>query len=264
MSDTHEYDEETAQLEAAALQTPAMVGRRQLVSELLDLQPGETVLSIGCGPGFEPAALADSDGVVHAIDRSDIMLARAARYCGDLSHVTYAQADARALPVASETFDAATAVQVYEYVEDIQTAVAELVRVLRPGGRAVVCDADFDSFVWHSADRERMERVIDAWHDHRPRPHLGTQLASYLRTAGLAIERIQPYSILNTQFDENTFVYYLSQFIERFVADHAAIGPDEATAWADDLQTAEEAGKTFFNYTLYLYVVRKPESGERD
>lgn len=42
MSDTHEYDEETAQLEAAALQTPAMVGRRQLVSELLDLQPGET------------------------------------------------------------------------------------------------------------------------------------------------------------------------------------------------------------------------------
>lgn len=108
-----------------------------------------------------------------------------------------------------------------------------------------------------------MKRVINAWHDHRPRPHLGAQLAPYLRTAGLAIERIQPYSILNTQLDEDAFVFYLSQFVERFVADHAAIGPEEATAWADDLQIPDEAGRMFFNFTLYCYLVRKP-ADERD
>lgn len=236
-----------------------MVDRRRLVGELLDLDAGESVLSIGCGPGFEPAALADGgSGAVHAVDRSNSILALAARYCGD--RVTFAQGDARALPVASEAFDAATAVQVYEYVEDVQTAVDELARVLRPGGRAVVCDADFDSFVWHSPDRERMECVLNAWHDHRPRPHVGAQLPPYLRTAGLTIERVQPYSIRNTQFDEDTFVFHLAQFIERFVADHAAIGPEEATAWVDDPQTAEDAGRTFFNYTLYCYLVRKPTS----
>lgn len=83
-----EYDEVEAQREAATLQTPAIVERRQFVSELLGLQSGEMVLSVGCGPGFEPAALADSDGVVHAVDRSDTVLALAERYCSDLSNVT--------------------------------------------------------------------------------------------------------------------------------------------------------------------------------
>lgn len=261
MGDILEYDEEEAQREAATYQTPAIVKLRQLVSELLDLHPSERVLSIGCGPGLEPAALADStddSGQVHAIDRSDAMLALSERYCSDLPYVTFAQGDATALPVADGTFDAATAIRVYEYIEDLRTAIAELSRVLRPGGRAVVCDADFDSFVWRSADRERMDRMIDAWHDHRPRPHLGSQLAPYLHDIGLAIEQVQPYSILNTRFDEDSFVYYLAQFIEDFVADHGAISSEEATAWVEDLQTVDEAGGTFFNYTQYLYVVHKP------
>ena len=46
----------------------------------------------------------------------------------------FVKADATALPFPDATFDAATSVQVYEYVADLPSALAELHRVLRPGG----------------------------------------------------------------------------------------------------------------------------------
>lgn len=255
-------DENVARREAAVCRTPALVARRQLVNELLDIRPGEALCSIGCGPGFEPAALANAtgeNGRVHAIDHNAGMLAETERRCGDRPHVTVAQNDATALAVADETFDAATAVHVYAYVNALETAVAELCRVLRPGGRAVVCDADFDSFVWRSIDNDRTERVLSAWHDHRPRPHLGSRLASHLTDAGLTVEEVRPYTICNRRFDSETFVYHLAQFIASFVANSDAIGIEEARRWCDDLRRTEEKGRTFFSYTDYCYIIHKPE-----
>jgi arsenite methyltransferase len=66
--------------------------------------------------------------------------------------------DATALPFPDGAFDAAAAVQVYAYVEDLDMALAELFRVLRPGGRAVVLDTDLDSMVWHAEARDAWSR----------------------------------------------------------------------------------------------------------
>src|SRR3981081_2280046 len=58
---------------------------------------------------------------------------------------TTAHGDAVVLPFPDGSFDAAVSTQVYEYVADMPRALAELRRVLRPGGRAVVLDTDWDS-----------------------------------------------------------------------------------------------------------------------
>ena len=82
--------------------------------------------------------------------------------------------------------------QVYEYVADIPRALAELRRVLRTGGRALVLDTDWDSVVWHVADRERHRRVMAAWEEHLVHPHLPATLPGQLRRAGFRVTGRSP------------------------------------------------------------------------
>ena len=143
------------------------------------------MLDIGSGPGFlaaEMAAEVGPDGRVHGVDPSESMLASARRRGAP---VEYGIGDALALPFPDEHFDVAVCTQVYEYVEDIAAALAEARRVLRTGGRLLVLDTDWDSIVWHSADRERMQRVLAAWNEHLADPYLPRRLPGLLRAAGL-------------------------------------------------------------------------------
>jgi SAM-dependent methyltransferase len=64
--------------------------------------------------------------------------------------------DVNALPCEDACIDIALASQVYEYVETIDAALRELARVIRPGGRAVLVDTDWESAVWASHDDVRM------------------------------------------------------------------------------------------------------------
>lgn len=261
MGETLDYDAAEARQEEAIYRTPAAAARRERVRDLLALESGDEVLSIGCGPGFEPAEIGwvvGDQGRVHGIDRSAAMLGLARHRCDLLSQVTLSQADAVDLPVADASVDAAVAVQVLEYLDTVDAALTELTRVLRPGGTAVVCDADFASLIWRSPNPQRMSRVLDAFDDHCPQPRLGSRLGPHLREAGLTVERIEPNSIVNTQLDGERFVYHLMQFIEDYAADHADIGPEDARAWATDLREQEASGETFFSFTQYCYLVRKP------
>jgi ubiquinone/menaquinone biosynthesis C-methylase UbiE len=99
------------------------------------------------------------------------------------------KADATALPFPDATFDAATSIQVYEYIADLSTALAELHRVLRPGGRALILDTDWDSIVWQATDPDRMRRVLAAWTQRFADPHLPRSLASQLRAVGFKVNQ---------------------------------------------------------------------------
>ncbi len=258
MSDPLAYHEQAAKQEERIYRTSAAATRRRRVRDLLDPSAGDSVLSIGCGPGFEPAELAPvvgDDGRVLGVDRSKAMLRLAADRCRSREQVSLAASDAAALPVTTGTVDAATAVQVYEYVPDIDAALAELNRVLAPDGHAVICDADWDGVVWRSPNPERMARVLEAFDDHCPHPRLGSRLVPKLRAAGFRVEAVVPTTVAETGLDEDAFVTHLLPAVESFVADHEAIGPDEAAAWTEDLRAADRRGETFFSYTQYLYRV---------
>ena len=265
MGGTLDYDEAEARQEEAIYRTPAAAARRERVRNLLALESGDEVLSIGCGPGFEPAEIGEAvgdGGQVHGIDQSKAMLELARERCAPLPQVTLSQANATDLPVTDGSVDAAVAVQVFEYLETVDSAISEVARVLQPGGAAVVCDADFASLVWRSPTPGRMRRVLDAFDDHCPQPRLGSRLAPHLREAGLTVDRVEPNTIVNTRLNKDTFASHLLQFIEDYAADHGDIGPTAAAAWADDLREQEAAGETFFSFTQYSYLVHKPKLAE--
>ena len=105
-------------------------------------------------------------GSLVGIDASPHTLVLARHRTQGHDNVELHLADATALPVPDAVFDAALSVQVLEYVADVDAALAELQRVLRPGGRLVVWDVDWATVSLHSSDAARTERVLRAFDRH--------------------------------------------------------------------------------------------------
>src|SRR5262249_2451444 len=99
--------------------------------------------------------------------------------------------DAARPPFPNGALDFVVAVQVYLYVPAIEQALAEAARVLRPAGRLVVVDTDWDSCVWLTADRQRHRRVMEAHGRRFVNPHLPPRLPALLRAAGLTLAEVR-------------------------------------------------------------------------
>jgi demethylmenaquinone methyltransferase / 2-methoxy-6-polyprenyl-1,4-benzoquinol methylase len=111
--------------------------RRALVDELAP-QPGQRILDVATGTGMVAAELLGrADCTVVGIDQSPEMLSRArARFAeAERSRVELMQGEAEHLPFPQASFDGLSFTYLLRYVEDPRATVAELARVVRPGGR---------------------------------------------------------------------------------------------------------------------------------
>jgi arsenite methyltransferase len=112
----------------------------QQPTEWLNIRSGEIALDVGCGPGNVTASLARAagpDGLVLGVDISEPMLARAVRAKAG-PQVGFLRADAQRLPLRDKTVDAVLSIAALQLVPDPGAALAEMARVLRPGGRLAV------------------------------------------------------------------------------------------------------------------------------
>lgn len=119
--------------------------------ELAELQPGERVVDVACGTGpvtFPAAERVQRHGAIVATDIAERMVevVREAAAQRGLSNVKVEQMDAESLRLADGAFDAALCALGLMYVPNPVAALREMLRVLRPGGRAVAA-------VWGARDR---------------------------------------------------------------------------------------------------------------
>ncbi len=253
MPDQLQFDEAQSRAVEATYATEDIARQRRATLEALDPQPGERVLDVGCGPGYLAAEIAGEvgpEGLVEGVDPSPAMLAIAARRA--LANMELSAGDALSLPAGDSSFDAAVATQVYEYVEDIAAALGEVRRVLRPGGRLVVLDTDWDSIVWRSSDDRRMERVLRAWDEHLAHPRLPRVLPELLARGGFRLRHSSIVPVLNIGYEPETYSANVLETIARFVSGRQGVAAEEASAWADDLRSLGAA--YFFSLNRYLFV----------
>lgn len=247
-----QFDDESSRRLVAAYLTPDVVAQRRSVRSLLELRPAERVLDVGVGPGFLAAEMAGEvggDGLVAGIDVSESMLALAKGRHGALD---LRAGSAGSIPYPGASFDVAVSTQVLEYVADVPAALAELRRVVRPGGRILILDTDWDSIVWRSGDDARMAAVLDSWEGHLADPRLPRRLLGELRSAGFTPGTPVVLPLLNVGFDPvHSFSAALIDIVGDFVAGRGVVPAAEVDAWKADLRSLGDG--YFFSLNRYVF-----------
>jgi SAM-dependent methyltransferase len=121
------------------LLSPSVRDEHALALRMLEIARGDWVLDVGCGPGNFTRVFADHavDGLVVGLDASETMLGRAVE-APRPDHLGYVRGDASALPFKDETFDAVCCFAALYLIEQPLRALAEIARVLAPGGRVAL------------------------------------------------------------------------------------------------------------------------------
>jgi arsenite methyltransferase len=230
--------------------------RRRHVYDALEAAPGERILDAGCGPGFYTAELLDQvgeDGFVVAVDASPQMLAVAEHRSAGRANVSFDEADVTSLPVEDASVDRAVSVQVLEYVIEVDMALAEMLRVLRPGGRAVIWDVDWKTVSWYSEDPARMQRMLAAWDEHLMHVSLPQTLARRMRAAGFENVRMEAHAFASTELTPDAYGSALLPLMRDYVAGVEGIGAVAADEWVTEQHELQERGDYFFACTQFCF-----------
>jgi ubiquinone/menaquinone biosynthesis C-methylase UbiE len=109
--------------------------RARLVVEVADLSSGDHAVDIGCGPGAAVRAAARSGARVTGVDPAPLMLRLARIVTRNEPNIVWSQGSAETLPLPEHSVTAAWSVATVHHWQDVAAGLAEVRRVLAPGGR---------------------------------------------------------------------------------------------------------------------------------
>ncbi len=115
---------------------------REKAYSLANVKEGELAADIGAGTGFVTEGLKNRGLKVIAVDRSQEMLEQMKAKFGNTMGIEYRYGEAEALPIENDFVDYTMANMYLHHVEDPLTAIKEMTRILKPGGKLVITDLD--------------------------------------------------------------------------------------------------------------------------
>ena len=251
------YNSEMAAKQEQMARTKDMVRQRAEIMRQLSPDRGEAVLEIGSGNGILVRELIEAvgpDGRVVGLDASEAILEMARHIC---PKGEFLPGDAQDLPFEDETFDAVVTAQVLCFLNDVDRAISEIHRVLKPGGRLVVLDTDWDTLIWESNDPELMARVMNDYQAVYSDAHLPRSLPRRLLRVGFANIEVGSFVVLNTSFGADTYARQSAEFAISIMESSADFTPEEQAAWLEGQEELARTGAFFFSLNRYLISAQK-------
>ncbi|MGA5569384.1 methyltransferase domain-containing protein [Streptomyces pseudogriseolus] len=236
--DSHDSRDTEALLAAldAADGMPGATRLRTRSYELLSLVPGSTVVDVGCGGGRAVAELAGRGVHAVGVDPGPRMLAAArARW----PRYEFREAGAEELPFPDGSVHGYRADKVFHVLRELARAVAEARRVLRPGGRIVLVDQDWDAVMIDSDDAVLTRTIVHARADLLGSPHAGRQFRALLLAGGFADVTAEVHTSV---FTDPAMLPLLTRLAEPACA-AGAVDRDLADGWLAEQRGRAERGR---------------------
>ena len=226
--------------------------------DLLDAQPGQQILDLGCGSGDFCRALVPyitPGGHITGVDLAPNAIALSARLSAALDPAlfTFEQGDGHHLRYADGAFDAAVCISVLAFCAEPLRVLAELRRVRRAGGRLLVASADEDTRFYNGQERALGRRILRAIADRGHDPWTGRRLAAWLRQAGFTIVDELVLAQVEHDFNPGAGGYILAHALHDYLLE-SGISTWEYERWLADLQACAAEGAYSYGVTTFVYL----------
>ena len=250
------YDSKAARDTERSYLTPEIVRQRLKTLDAMVLRPGQRVLDAGCGTGLLAEQIAKSvgnSGHVACIDCSADMLELARNRCRDLNQVELLQEYVEQLDFEADSFDAVSCIQTLLYVKQVETALKQMHRVLKPRGRIAILETDWRGLVLANQDESMTRKIADAWDSAVESPNLPARLGALLRRAGFSAIKVEAIPIVNTSYSGNNFSSGMLKWFAKNAVKHDAISAQESKQWQAQIQELADKDSYFFCVNRFLF-----------
>lgn len=226
----------------------------------LDLKAGEKVLDIGCGSGDDVRRIAECvspGGRVVGIDSSRTMIEAAEkRTPTGRSDVRYLVKDVHNLEFEDSTFDGVWCERTLQHVNDPARVIQESRRVLSDGGRMVLIDSDWETFVINHPDRALTRKILNSFCDSIAHGWSGRSLLGLCSRAGFKSTEIFAETAFSSDFNLLFEGMNFSGFLQE-LRTGGTLSEVELDRWSNDLKAADVNSTFFFAVTLFCVCARK-------
>jgi SAM-dependent methyltransferase len=239
--------------------------------DLLELEKGMQVLDAGCGVGIDLPHLAlrvgEAGRVVELeLDPDLVRAAHQSTIEANLPGIQIVQGDAEHMPFADEQFDRVRADRAVQHMQRPEQAIAQMWRVLRPGGILTLVEPDWGGLMIYPAspmggdDDSTLQRVLGYFRTRLPHALIGRQLHAHLHRRQDAWEHIhvQAVSFTHTSWKVIDMVCLVSA-AARACAQQDPTCVDEIEAWLHILEAADRQHEFLASIPLFFAYARKTQ-----
>jgi ubiquinone/menaquinone biosynthesis C-methylase UbiE len=230
----------------------------ELQLKWLDIQPGDQVLDVGCGIGdqaFGMAKLAGPTGRVFGTDVSIAMVEMAqSRHANSGLPLEFLTAFAANQPFEGDMFNHIRTERVLMYLKDIDAVFTEYIRLLKPGGKLLVYDVDWDALVIAHNDKALTRRIVEHISDKFPSGRIGAELFEYFNHHGFKDIRVNQCGYIHPL---ELVKRIIGGIIQTGVEENVFTGEEISNWWAA-LEKDNAEGRFFASFQGFMVMGTRP------
>ena len=233
----------------------------QMIHRILHPNKGDHVLDLGCGLGHDTQAIArlfGRTGRVVGLDKSNVMIREAQRRSRDLNlSLEFLLGDAQHLVLDDERFHKCIAVGVFMHLERPTDGFSEVVRVLKPGGRLAVLEADWDTLVITGGNSLAGRTIVNILRQSVRHSGIGHELPTHFWQAGLENIQVEAATLIISNYSLANTAWRIDKNVER-ARRAGLVSNSQAKKLLQELALTDKAGLFLGTSTGFAVSGRKP------